>query len=126
MYKDVPEQLVCRRPLLGLHKDAFEELPAVVRHVGGQHGVRGLRGDLEDGRHGLKLRPRRSLRQHLHDGAADTPEGNKTSVKSFTRKEGGVVLFFLLFALTGSKFCLWPESAGNALSFHLPLTRAAH
>lgn len=74
MYKDVPEQLFCRRPLLGLHEDPFEELPAVVRHVGGQDGVSGLRGNLKDGRHGLELCPRRSLSQHLHDGAADTPD----------------------------------------------------
>lgn len=35
MYKDVPQELVSRRPLLGLYKDPFEELSAVVRHVGG-------------------------------------------------------------------------------------------
>lgn len=34
MYKDVPQQLVSRRPLLGLYKDPFQELSAVVRHVG--------------------------------------------------------------------------------------------
>lgn len=77
MYKDVPQELIGRRPLLGLYEDAFEELSAVVRHVGGQHGVGGLGGDLKDGGHGLKLRPGGSLRQHLHDGAADTPEGPK-------------------------------------------------
>lgn len=75
MYKDMPQQVVSRRPLLGLYKDPFEELSAVVRHVGREDGVGGLGGDLKDGCHRLKLGPRRSLRQHLHDGAADAPEG---------------------------------------------------
>lgn len=73
MYKDVPQQLVGGRPLLGLHEDPPQELTAVVRHVGGQHRVGGLRGDLEDGRHGLELGPRGALCQHLHHRAAHTP-----------------------------------------------------
>lgn len=78
MYKDVPQQLVSRRPLLGLYKDPFEELSAVVRHVGWEDRVGGLGGDLKDGCHRLELGPRGSLRQHLHDGAADAPDGGTT------------------------------------------------
>lgn len=80
MYKDVPQELIRRRPLLGLYEDAFEELSAVVRHVGGQHGVRGLSGDLKDGCHGLELGPRGSQGQHLDNGAADAPGGAEWSV----------------------------------------------
>lgn len=94
MYKDVPEQLFCRRPLLGLHEDPFEELPAVVRHVGGQDGVSGLRGDLKDGSHGLELCPRRSLSQHLHNGAADTPEDDKTNIKPIKERKVNLLALF--------------------------------
>lgn len=93
MYKDVPEQLFCRRPLLGLHEDPFEELPAVVRHVGGQDRVSGLRGDLKDGCHGLELCPRRSLSQHLHDSAANTPEDDETNVKPKKELTGHFISF---------------------------------
>lgn len=74
MYKDVPQELVSGRALLGVHEDPLEELVAVVRHVGGQHGLCGLGGNLEDGRHGLELGPRGALCQHLHHSAADAPK----------------------------------------------------
>lgn len=71
-----PEQLISRRPLLRLHEDPLQELPAVVRHVSGKHGVGGLSGDLKDGRHGFELGPGGSLGQHLHHRAANAPSND--------------------------------------------------
>lgn len=45
----------------------------MFRYVGGQLGVRGLRGDFEDRCHGLVLCPGGLLCQHLHHGAAQAP-----------------------------------------------------
>lgn len=92
MYKDVPEQLVCRRTLLRFHKYPLKELSAVVRHVQWQDGVRGLRGNFKDGRHCLKLCPRGALRQHLHDSTAHTPEEEDARFKE--RQGLGKVRFY--------------------------------
>lgn len=73
MDKGELQQLISGRPLLRLYKDPLEELPAVVRHVSGKHGVGGLSGNLKDGRHGFELGPGRSLGQHFHHSAANTP-----------------------------------------------------
>ena len=75
VYEDVSEQLVGRGPGLALREDALQEVTAVVGGVGGQHGVGGLGGDLEDGRHGLVLRPGGALGQHLHHRAPHAPVG---------------------------------------------------
>lgn len=68
------EQLFCARPEFGLDKDAPDEVSGLLRDVQRQHWVRGLSGDFKDGCHGLVLGPRRLLRQHLHHGAAETPD----------------------------------------------------
>lgn len=52
----------------------------MVRHMGRQHGVGGLCGDLKDGRHGLKLGPGGALSQHFHNGAAHAPKDKMTGV----------------------------------------------
>lgn len=73
MDKGELQQLISRRPLLSLDKDPLEELPAVVGHVSGKHRVGGLSCNLKDGSHGFELGPGRSLGQHLHHSAANTP-----------------------------------------------------
>lgn len=69
------EQLLGARPVFGLHEDAADEVPGLVGDVRGQQRVGGLRGDLEDGRHGLVLSPGRLLSQHLHHRTAEAPGG---------------------------------------------------
>lgn len=69
------EQLLGARPVFGLHEDAADEVPGLVGDVRGQQRVGGLRGDLEDGRHGLVLGPGRLLSQHLHHRTAEAPGG---------------------------------------------------
>lgn len=74
LHEGVAQQGVGRRPPLLLHKHLPQEVPAGVGHALGQRGLRGLRGDLEDGRHGFVLGPRRLLGQHLHHSAGHAPE----------------------------------------------------
>lgn len=71
--KVVCEQLLGRRSLAGLHKNAPQEVPAVFRDVGGQLRVGRLGGDLENGGHSFILCPRWFLCQHLHHRAAQAP-----------------------------------------------------
>lgn len=75
----VAEQDVCGGTPLLLHKHLPQEVPAGVRHPLGQRGLRRLRGDLKNGRHGLVFGPRRFLGQHFHDGAGHTPEDKDRS-----------------------------------------------
>lgn len=69
----VCEQLLGRRSLAGLHKNAPQEVPAVLRDVGGQLRIGGLGRNLENGGHGFILCPRWFLRQHLYHSAAQAP-----------------------------------------------------
>lgn len=78
------QQSVRRRPPLLLHKHLPQEVPAGVGHALGQRGLRGLRGNLENGRHGFVLGPRRLLGQHLHDSAGHTPEDTQGSLEDST------------------------------------------
>lgn len=68
------EQDVCSGPPLLLHKHLPQEVPARVGYDIGKHGLCRLGRDLKNGCHGLVLRPRRFLGQHLHDSAGNTPE----------------------------------------------------
>lgn len=79
----------------------------MVRHVGGQRGVGGLRGDLKDGRHGLKLRPWWSLSQHLHDGAADAPEDEITRVGGKKHIRGTEQDVWFIYCLRDAFFYLY-------------------
>lgn len=105
MYKDVPQKLISRWSLLGLNKDLFKKLPAVVRHVSWENRVSGLGGDFKDGCHGLKLCPRWPLCEHLHHSAANTPGGPRTCCKMRTIK---LFCFFVcLFVAFWGFFCLY-------------------
>lgn len=79
LHEGVAQQGVRRRPPLLLHEHLPQEVPAGVGHALGQRGLGGLRGDLENGRHGFVLGPRRLLGQHLHDSAGHTPEDTRGS-----------------------------------------------
>lgn len=79
LHKGVAQQGLCRRPPLLLHKHLPQEVPAGVGHALGQRGLCGLRGDLEDGRHGFVLGPRRLLGQHFHHSAGHTPADTQGS-----------------------------------------------
>lgn len=81
--KRVVEQNICGGPPLLLHKHLPKEVPAGVGHPVWKHGLRGLGGDLENGCHGLVLRPRRFLSQHLNNSAGDAPEVNTDIKKSY-------------------------------------------
>lgn len=87
----VSQQLLGARPVLGLHEDAAHKVARLVRDVQGQRRVGGLGGDLEYGRHGLVLGPRRLLRQHLHHRAAEAP-GEERRDPEKVRKQKGVPL----------------------------------
>lgn len=67
------EQLLSTRPVFGLHKDAADEVPCLVRGVQGQQWVGGLSGDLEYGCHGLIFSPWRFFCQHLHHCTTKAP-----------------------------------------------------
>lgn len=71
--KVVCEQLFSRRSLAGLHKNTPQEVPAVLRDVGGQLRIGGLGGNLENGGHGFIFCPRWFLCQHLYHSAAQAP-----------------------------------------------------
>lgn len=81
----VSEQLLGTRPVLGLHKDAMDEVACLVRGVWGKQRVGGLGGDLEYGSHGFILSPGGLFCEHLHHGAAETPA--KTQVRVSFRLE---------------------------------------
>lgn len=67
------EQLLGTRPVFGLHKDAADKVPRLVRDVQGQQRVGGLGGDLEYGCHCLIFSPWRFFCQHLHHCTAKAP-----------------------------------------------------
>lgn len=73
VHKQVPQELVGRRPQLGLHKDPFEEIASVVWDVSGKLGVCWLGGNFKDGSHRFKFGPRRLFSEHFHHSAAHTP-----------------------------------------------------
>lgn len=67
------EQLLGTRPVFGLHKDAADKVPCLVRDVQGQQRVGGLGGDLEYGCHCLVFSPRRFFCQHFHHCTTKAP-----------------------------------------------------
>lgn len=69
----MPQQLLGTRPVFGLHEDAADEVPGLVRGARREQRVGRLRGDLKYRRHGFKLGPRRLFCEHLNHSAAEAP-----------------------------------------------------
>ena len=73
----VAEQHVRGGPPLLLHEHLPQEVPAGVGHALRKQRLRGLGGDLKNGRHGLVLGPRGFLGQHFHNSAGNAPEDKR-------------------------------------------------
>lgn len=75
------EQLLSTGSAFGLHEDAADEVPRLLRGVRREQRVGGLGGDLEYGGHGLELGPRGFLREHLHDRTGQAPAEDTALVR---------------------------------------------